>query len=137
MRVDCSFINRDQVQVLSYSKYSPSYQMVSLNAINMFMRILTDETLRVIQDKLVADPLLEEFTFIPIDNWMKMLTFCVETIFFRMRFDIYWQEEGLAMGLLFMKFFKEMALGSTSLNLSFRLRYVDNTFILWLHQEDV
>ena len=33
--------------------------------------------------------------------------------------------------------FEEMALGSTSLKPSMWLRYVDDTFILWPHQEDV
>ena len=74
-----------------------------------------------------------------------MLTFCVETTYFGMGSDIYWQEEGLAMGLplssvlanLYMEYFEEMALGSTSLKPSMWLRYVDDTFILWPHQEDV
>ena len=36
-----------------------------------------------------------------------------------------------------MEYFKEMASGSTSLKPSMWLRYVDDTFILWPHQEDV
>ena len=36
-----------------------------------------------------------------------------------------------------MEYFKEMALGSTSLKPSIWLRYVDDTFILWPDQEDV
>ena len=105
----------------------------------------TDETLAVVRDKLAADPLLEERTCIPIDNLMEMLTFCVETTYFGMGSDIYRQEEGLAMGSplspvlanLYMGYFEEMALGSTSLKPSMWLRYVDDTFILWPHQEDV
>ena len=46
---------------------------------------------------MAADPLLEECTCIPMDNLMEMLTFCVESTYFRMGSDIYWQE-GLAMG---------------------------------------
>ena len=38
---------------------------------------------------------------------------------------------------LYMEYFEEMALGSTSLKPSMWLRYVDDTFILWPHQEDV
>ena len=76
---------------------------------------------------------------------MEILTFCVETTYFGMGSDIYRQEEGLAMGSslspelanIYMEFFKEMALGSTSLKPSMWLRYVDDTFILWPHQEDV
>ena len=57
--------------------------------------------------------------------------------------DIYRQE--LAMGSplspvlanIYIKYFKEMVLGSTSLKPSMWLRYVDDTFILWSHQENV
>ena len=38
---------------------------------------------------------------------------------------------------LLYKYFEEVALGSTSLKPSMWLRYVDGTFILWPHQEDV
>ena len=73
-----------------------------------------------------------------------MLTFCVETTYFGMGSDIYWQE-GLAMGSplspllanIYMGYFEAMALGSSSLKACMWLRYVDDTFILWPHQEDV
>ena len=115
-------------------------QMVSLDVVSLFTN---DETLAVVRDKLAADPLLEEGTCIPIDNLM--LTFCVETTYFGMGSDIYRQEEGLAMrsplspllANVNMEYFEEMALGSTSLKPSMWLRYVDDTFILWPHQEDV
>ena len=91
------------------------------------------------------DPWLEEHTCIPIDNLMEMLTFCVETNYFGMGSAIYWQDEGLAMGWplspvlvnIYMEYFREMALGSTSLKPSMWLKYVDDTFILWPHQEDI
>ena len=38
---------------------------------------------------------------------------------------------------IYMEYFEEMALGSRSLKPSMRLRYIDDTFILWPHQEDV
>ena len=67
--------------------------MVSLDVVSLFTKVPTDETLAVVQDKLAADPLLEECTCIPIDNLMEMLTFCVETTYFGMGCDIYRQEE--------------------------------------------
>ena len=75
-----------------------SNQMVSLDVENLFTKVPTDETLAVVRDKLAADLLLEECTCIPIDNLMEILTFCVETTYFRMGSNIYHQEEGLAMG---------------------------------------
>ena len=38
---------------------------------------------------------------------------------------------------IYKEYFEEMALGSTSLKPSMWLRYIDDTFILWPHQEDV
>ena len=122
-----------------------SNQMVSLDVVSLFTKVPTDETLAVERDKLAADPLLEEGTCIPIDNLMELLTFCVETTYFGMGSDIYRQEEGLSMGSplppvlanIYMEYFEEMALGSTSLKPCMWLRYVNDTFILWPHQEDV
>ena len=121
-----------------------SNQMVSLDVMSLFTKVPTDKTLAVVRDKLAADPLLEERTCIPLDNLMEMLTFCVETTYFVMGSDIY-RQEGLVMGSplslvlanIYMECFEEMALGSTSLKPSMWLRYVDDTFILWPHQEDV
>ena len=113
--------------------------MVSLDVVSLFTKVPTGETLAVVRDKLTADPLLEECTCIPIDILMEMLTFSVETTYFGMGSDIYRQEEGLAMGSplsptlsnIYMEYFEEMALGSTSLKPSMWLRYVHDTFILW------
>ena len=63
--------------------------MECLDIVSLFMRIPTDETLKVVQDKLAAFNSLEERTCIPIDYLMEMLTFCVETNYFGMRSDIY------------------------------------------------
>ena len=119
--------------------------MMSLDVVSLFTKVPTDETLAVVRDKLAADPLLEERTCNPIDNLMEILTFCVETTYFRMGSDIFRQEEGLAMhppllpllANIYMEYFEEMALGSTSLKPPLWLRYVDDTFILLPHQEDV
>ena len=121
-----------------------SNQMVNLDVVSLFTKVPTDETLAVVRDKLTADTLLEEHTCIPIDNLMEMLTFCVETTYFGMGSDIY-RQEGLAMGSslslvladIYLEYFEEMALGSTSLKPLMWLRYVDDTFVLWPHQEDV
>ena len=127
-------------------RYAPihSNQMVNLVVVSLFTKVPTDETLAVVRDKLAADPFLEEHTCIPIDNLMEMLTFCAETTYFGMGSDIYWQEEGLAMGSplspvlanIYMEYFEEMELASTSLKPTMWLRYMDDTLILSQHQED-
>ena len=119
--------------------------MVSLDVASLFIKVPTDEKLAVVRNKMDADLLLEEGTCIQIDNLMKMSTFCVETTYFGMGADIYRQEEGLALGSplspvlanIYMEYFGEIVLGSTSLKPSMWLRYVDNIFILCPHLEDV
>ena len=118
-----------------------SNQTVSLDVVSLFTKVPTNETLAVVWDKLAADPALEEHTCILIDNLMEMLAFCVETTYFGIGSDIYWQK-GLAMyspllpvlATIYMEYFEEMSLGSTSPKPSMWLRFVNDTFILWLHQ---
>ena len=118
--------------------------ILTMDVVSLFIMVPTNQTLAV-RDKLAAGLSLEERTYIPIDNLMEMLTFCVETTYFGMGSDIYRQEEGLAMSSplspvlanIYTEYFEEMSLGSTSLKPSMCLRYIDVTFILWPHQENV
>ena len=75
--------------------------MVSPDVVNLFIKVPTEETLTVLQDKLATDPLLEECNCIPIDNLMEILTFCLKTNYFKIESDKYQQGEGLAMGSSF------------------------------------
>ena len=73
--------------------------MMGLDVVSLFAKVPTDETLAVVQDKLIVDSLLEKYKYIPTDNLMEMLTFCVEKTYFGMGFAIYREEEeGLIMG---------------------------------------
>ena len=51
----------------------------------------------MVQEKLIVDSLLEKCKYIPTDNLMKMLTFCVEKTYFGLGSAIYQEEEGLVM----------------------------------------
>ena len=59
----------------------------------MFTKMPTDESLRMLQDKMTVDSSLEEYTSIPIDS-MKMFTFCVKMTYFEDRLamgsSLYW-----------------------------------------------
>ena len=122
-----------------------SNHRVILGVLSLFTKVPTDDVLAVVQDKLAEDPFLKECPNIPIDNLIEMLTFCVETTYFGIGSKIYRQEEGLAMGSLlspaladiYMGYFEEMPLGSTTVTQSMWLRYLHDPFILWPHQEDV
>lgn len=64
---------------------------------------------------------------------MEIFIFCIKTMFFHLKSDIYQQEEVMAMGLpflpvltnLYMEYFDEMALEITPLKPKVWLRYVD------------
>ena len=107
------------------------------------MKVPTDETLTVVQDKLATDPSLEEHTCIPVGNLMEMQTFCVKATYFRIESYIATRRRP-SYGILspvqanvYMEYFKEMILRSTSLKPSMWLRYVDDTFFLWPHQKNI
>ena len=51
-----------------------SNQMVSLDIVNLFTKVPTNETLAVVWDKMAAETLLKEHTNILIDNLMEILT---------------------------------------------------------------
>ena len=82
-----------------------SNQMVSQDVVNLFTKVPIDETITVARDKLATDPSLEEITGIPVDNLMEMLTFCVKTTYL-----------SPVLAHVYMEYFEEMALKSTSLN---------------------
>lgn len=64
-------------------------QRVSLDVVSLFTKVPTKEALLVVRDRLALDYSLVEQTSIPIDNLMEMLTFWMQTTYFRMRSDIY------------------------------------------------
>ena len=112
--------------------------MVKWNGVSLFRNVPTDATLAVVRDKMAADPLLEERTWILIDNLMEKLTFCVETTYFGMGSDLYRQEGvvmssplSLVLANIYMDYVEEIPSESRS------LRYVNDMFLLWPHQEDV
>ena len=72
--------------------------MVSLDVVILFTKEPTEEALTVVRDRLASDSSIEEWTSIPVDNLMVMLTFCTQTTHFRMGSPIYRQDKGVAMG---------------------------------------
>ena len=132
------------VRRISYASIR-SNQMMSLDLVSLFTKVTTDEVLAVVQEKLIVDSLLVKCKSIPTDNQMEMLILCRKNllrvgIWYILRrrrtgygFLIVWP----VLDNIYMKYFEEMALRSTSLKQSVWLSYVDGTFVLWPHQKDV
>ena len=104
--------------------------MVNVNIVILFTRVPTNETLAVALDKLAADPLQKERTYILKHNLMEMMTFWVKTTYFRMGYNKYPREKELSidpplspvLANIYMEYLKEMTQGSTSLKSSMWLR---------------
>ena len=75
---------------------------------------------------------------------MELLTFCVTTTAFQLGEEYYQQTEGMAMGSplspvianIYMEHFEKLAMETAPLKPSVWLRYVDDTFVVWDHQQD-
>lgn len=119
--------------------------MVSFDVVSLFTKVPTPQALAEVRRRLESDKTLKDRTVIPIDNIMELLTFCINTTAFQINDNFYQQKEGMAMGSplspvmanIYMEYLEEQALESAPLKPSLWLRYVDDTFVLWPHQEDV
>ena len=119
--------------------------MVSFDVVNLFGMIPVDEALVIIREKLENDEDLEERSAIPVNSLMELVTFCLKTAYFQLENQTYQQVDGVAMGSalspivsnIYMEHFEELALNTAQLKPDLWLRYVDDTFILWSHNENV
>ena len=99
---------------------------MSLDVVNLFPRIPTVVPLTVVRDTLAADFSLEGRTCIAIDNLMEMLNSSVETTYLRIGSG---RKTGNGITIVpnvladvCIKYFEEIALGSSSLKTSMRVR---------------
>ena len=120
-------------------------QMVSFDVVSLFTNVPTTEALAIVRNKLEEDTTLQERTPLPIDNIMEMLTLCVTTTAFQLGTEHYQQKEGMAMGSplspvianIYMEFIEDLALRTAQQTPTLWLRYVDDTFVLWNHGENI
>ena len=119
--------------------------MVSFDVVSLFTKVPTAIALTEVRKRLENDETLADRTAIPVDNIMELLTLCITTTAFQLNDSYYQQIDGMAMGSplspvmanIYMEHFETEALKSAPLEPSLWLRYVDDTFVLWQHQEDV
>ena len=77
---------------------TPNTQMISLDVVNLFNNVPTNETLATVRKRLEEDDTLTERTNIPTNDIMQLLTLCITTTAFQLGEEYYQQTEGMTMG---------------------------------------
>ena len=122
------------VELMQDMSLDPEDILVSFDVVSLFTRIPITEALEVIKEKY---DYLDEDIFSLAKHCMSNTYFLYDGLFYK-------QVDGAPMGSplspvvanLFMEYFEEMALASSSLKPKCWLRYVDDTFVVWPHGRD-
>jgi hypothetical protein len=111
--------------------------LVSFDVKNLFSYVPVEEVLQVIKNKLYMDHTFSERSPLKVDDVMELLEVSMKTIYLQFEDKFYQQKDGMAMGSslspivsnIFMEHFEKLALETADL----KLRYVDDTFVVWPH----
>jgi hypothetical protein len=114
--------------------------LVSFYVLGLFTNVPVDEALQVIRSRIENDNTLTEPSVLKVEAIMELLDVCLRTTYFEGDDGFYQQKDGMAMGSslspivsnIYMEHF-ELAVDSAQDKPSLRLRYVDDTFVIWPH----
>jgi hypothetical protein len=112
--------------------------------ISLFTNVPLEEVLQVIRNRLNMDPSFPERSPLQVEDVMELLNICLTTAYFQFEDKFYQQKEGLGMGNslslvvnnIFTEHSEETALDTADHKPTKWLRYVDNTFVVWLHEPE-
>ena len=119
----------------------PQDLLASFDVTSFFTQVPVDDALRVVEAKLCADETLPERTSIPSAHLIELVELCLGSTYLEFQGRLYEQSDGAAMGSplspvianMYMEHLEETALHTAPLQLTLWLRYVDDTFVAWLH----
>ena len=117
---------------------------VSFDVTNLFSQVPVDEALKVLEERLSANDTLRVRTCIPVPRLTELIKICLRATFFQFQDTFYEQLDRAAMGLLlspmvanlYMEHLEETALQTSPDPPCLWLRYVDDTFVIWLHGQE-
>ena len=118
--------------------------MVSFDVVNLFTKVPINEAISIVSELLHKDTTLVERTNLPPDIITDLLKKFLTTTFFKFGDNFYQQTEGAAMGSplspvvanIYMEYFENLAIKSTTKKPTIWLRYVDDTFVIWRHGKE-
>ena len=117
--------------------------LVSFDVVSLFTRVPVNKAIDMISHRLLEDETLEERTVLPPGEIRSLTNACLKYIYFKFGECFYDQLEGAAMGSpppptvanIYMEELETKALQSTILRLRMWVRYVDDTFVIWTHDD--
>ncbi len=141
-------------QISSYIKNSAHFveresiserdQVVNFDVQSLFTKVPVGEAIGRVAKLLEQDETLIERTPTSASTARRLTELCLHTTYFEFEGDIYEQKEGAAMGSplwpvlanTYMETFEEEAIDSAAHKPSLRVRYVDDTFVMWPRDRD-
>jgi hypothetical protein len=102
-----------------------------------------EEVPQVIRNRLNIDPSPSERSYLQVENVMELLDICLTAKYFHIEDKLYQHKDGMAVGnsvstvvtdvLIFMEHLEEIALDTAQHKSAKRLRYNEETFVVWPH----
>ena len=116
--------------------------MVTFDVVSLITWVPVEETLWVISIFLIQDNTLDEWTTIPVTDICELIELCFCSTYFMFENKFFRQVEIAAMGSPLLPILANQSIWEESIGVSSTLtnmcvRYVNNMFVLWPHEEEI